>query len=64
MTTRRELLQLSAVLGAAAVLPKVAAEELPKAQKPLKILILGGTGFTGPHQVRYALAREIGRAHV
>jgi 2'-hydroxyisoflavone reductase len=25
--------------------------------KPLKILILGGTGFTGPHQVRYALAR-------
>jgi 2'-hydroxyisoflavone reductase len=25
--------------------------------KPLNILILGGTGFTGPHQVRYALAR-------
>jgi 2'-hydroxyisoflavone reductase len=25
--------------------------------KPLRILILGGTGFTGPHQVRYALAR-------
>jgi 2'-hydroxyisoflavone reductase len=23
----------------------------------LRILILGGTGFTGPHQVRYALAR-------
>jgi 2'-hydroxyisoflavone reductase len=25
--------------------------------KPLRILILGGTGLTGPHQVRYALAR-------
>ena len=24
---------------------------------PLKILILGGTGFIGPHQLRYALAR-------
>jgi 2'-hydroxyisoflavone reductase len=28
-----------------------------KAAKPLNLLILGGTGFTGPHQVRYALAR-------
>lgn len=28
-----------------------------KATKPLRILILGGTGFTGPFQVRYALAR-------
>ena len=27
------------------------------AAKPLSILILGGTGFTGPHQVRYALER-------
>ncbi len=25
--------------------------------KKLRILILGGTGFTGPHQVRYALGR-------
>ena len=24
---------------------------------PLNILILGGTGFTGPEQVEYALAR-------
>jgi 2'-hydroxyisoflavone reductase len=30
---------------------------VPKAEKPLKILILGGTGFTGPYQVKYALAR-------
>ena len=28
-----------------------------KTVKPLRILILGGTGFTGPYQVRYALAR-------
>ncbi|MEO6970194.1 MAG: NAD-dependent epimerase/dehydratase family protein [Chthoniobacterales bacterium] len=28
-----------------------------KAPRPLKILILGGTGFTGPFQVKYALAR-------
>jgi 2'-hydroxyisoflavone reductase len=27
------------------------------AKKPLRILILGGTGFTGPFQVRYALSR-------
>ena len=25
--------------------------------KPLRILILGGTGFIGPHEVRYAVAR-------
>jgi 2'-hydroxyisoflavone reductase len=25
--------------------------------KPLRILILGGTGFTGPYQVKYALSR-------
>ncbi len=31
--------------------------QVNKAAKPLKILILGGTGFTGPYQVRYALAR-------
>ncbi len=28
-----------------------------KAVKPLRILILGGTGFTGPYQIRYALSR-------
>ena len=35
-----------------------AAADAPRAPaRPLRILILGGTGFTGPHQVRYALAR-------
>ena len=31
--------------------------DVGKADKPLKILILGGTGYTGPYQVKYALAR-------
>jgi nucleoside-diphosphate-sugar epimerase len=26
-------------------------------RRPMRILILGGTGFTGPHQVRYAVGR-------
>ena len=29
----------------------------PPQSRPLKILILGGTGFIGPHQVRYAVER-------
>ncbi|HWA62027.1 MAG TPA: NAD-dependent epimerase/dehydratase family protein [Caulobacteraceae bacterium] len=49
--TRRRVVQLAAV--AAAGLGAAAAA----APKPLKILILGGTGFIGPHQVRYALSR-------
>lgn len=61
MPTRRELLKLSALATAASALPSFAsaAETAPvgKAAKPLNILILGGTGFTGPFQVNYALAR-------
>ena len=40
--------------------PPVTVEKMAgvaPAPRPLRILILGGTGFTGPHQVRYALAR-------
>jgi 2'-hydroxyisoflavone reductase len=33
------------------------ATTVEKAPKPLKLLILGGTGFTGPFQVKYALTR-------
>ncbi len=69
--TRRDLLKLGAAAGAASLLPRTlaqtapapkpqtiaAAEGVAKAERPLNILILGGTGFTGPHQVRYALAR-------
>src|SRR6202521_1194178 len=58
--TRRDLVRLSG----AALLALSAGEQLALAAdtakrpgKPLRILILGGTGFTGPYQVRYALAR-------
>ena len=57
-TTRRKFIKLSAVAGGALGLGlplRASAED--KATKPLRILILGGTGFTGPFQVRYALER-------
>src|SRR5512141_3432883 len=54
MTTRRDLLKLA---GAGAVGLGLRPAPVGKAPRPLRILILGGTGFTGPHQVRYALAR-------
>jgi 2'-hydroxyisoflavone reductase len=59
-TTRRHLLKLGALAGVAAALPSLAASPrapVGKAATPLNILILGGTGFTGPFQVAYALAR-------
>ena len=37
--------------------PVPAAAGVARAAQPLRILILGGTGFIGPHQVSYALAR-------
>jgi 2'-hydroxyisoflavone reductase len=62
MTTRRDLLKLAGagVVGLGGLRPSAAsadAQAAPAAPKPLRILILGGTGFTGPYQVRYALAR-------
>jgi 2'-hydroxyisoflavone reductase len=68
-STRRDVLKLGAIAGASlamAALPAGASKPMQSpaatgdakaAGKPLNILILGGTGFTGPHQVRYALAR-------
>ena len=61
-TTRRDLLKLGTLAAAGAALPAMAGQAItagtvPKAAKPLDILILGGTGFTGPFQVAYALAR-------
>lgn len=66
---RRDVLRLGA-LGAAAVAgPAWSAASaasnaatstdtsVARADKPLDLLILGGTGLIGPHQVRYALAR-------
>ena len=60
-TTRRDLIKLSALAAAAAAVPSLAStssdKPVGKAAKPLRILILGGTGFTGPFQVDYALKR-------
>jgi len=53
-TTRRQFIKLSAAAGTALSVGRLLAE---KSAKPLRILILGGTGFTGPYQVRYALSR-------
>lgn len=59
MTTRREILAAGASLAAGVAVPLsgCATNEAASPKKPLSILILGGTGFTGPHQVRYALSR-------
>jgi 2'-hydroxyisoflavone reductase len=64
MTTRRDVLKLAGAgavglgLGPPPASARDAQGAAPAAPpKPLRILILGGTGFTGPYQVRYALAR-------
>src|SRR5216117_4201635 len=57
-TTRREFIRLSAAAGGAFALTTRSTTLLAeKSAKPLRILILGGTGFTGPYQIRYALSR-------
>src|SRR2546423_6627935 len=57
-TTRREFIKLSAAAGGAfALTTRSTTLFAEKTMKPLRILILGGTGFTGPYQVRYALSR-------
>ena len=63
-TSRRTFLKLSAIAGGSVGLGLVpgasafsADRSTGQAPKPLRLLILGGTGFTGPHQVRYALSR-------
>ncbi|MEP6731242.1 MAG: NAD-dependent epimerase/dehydratase family protein [bacterium] len=67
---RRTFLKLSALAGGAlgfGVTPSIGGAAAPttaptrhktaRAKAPLDILILGGTGFTGPEQVEYATAR-------
>lgn len=58
--SRRKFLGLSLALGLGPIikanpLPKL--KDPPKNEKKLKILILGGTSFLGPHQIAYALDR-------
>src|SRR4051794_40619955 len=69
MSNRRSFLKLSAAIGGALgldALPRFAFGESTAPWKPrkteraaesLSILIIGGTGFTGPEQVEHALAR-------
>ncbi|MEO6878295.1 MAG: twin-arginine translocation signal domain-containing protein, partial [Gemmatimonadaceae bacterium] len=72
-TSRRKFIKTSAAIGGAIGLsslprigfatPVVAPLDTPAAAPvtppaaSLSILILGGTGFTGPEQVEYAIAR-------
>src|SRR4051812_41450357 len=58
-TTRRKFIKVSALAGGAvgAGLLTHARAANDKVTKPLQILILGGTGFTGPFRVKYALGR-------
>jgi 2'-hydroxyisoflavone reductase len=57
--TRRDLVKLAGLalpaLGLGVDLDAHARAAPPV--KPMNLLILGGTGFIGPHQVRYALSR-------
>lgn len=53
---RREFIKMSAAgIGVGALAPSLLWSDEPK--KKLKLLILGGTGFLGPHTVRAATAR-------
>lgn len=67
-TSRRKFLKLSALAGGTLGLGSITGASIfsesfhgsgstGRAAKPLRILILGGTGFTGPFQVQYALSR-------
>ncbi len=55
--TRRRMVQTAALAAPLLATPWRAAFAAPKRMKPLRILILGGTGFIGPPEVRYALSR-------
>ena len=60
MTTRRDFIALTAGALAASPLLSAASTVQPAivpAAQPLSILVLGGTGFLGPHQIEYAIAR-------
>ena len=64
-TDRRDFLRLTAAatggLGLGVSPESLVAGSFRKPESParraIRILILGGTGFIGPHQVRYALDR-------
>ncbi|MEJ2129774.1 MAG: NAD-dependent epimerase/dehydratase family protein [Woeseiaceae bacterium] len=55
-TTRRSFVRSVTALGVAAALPQWSFAQ-SEAPKPLNILVLGGTGFIGPHEINYAKSR-------
>jgi 2'-hydroxyisoflavone reductase len=55
-TSRRSFIRSASALGAIAALPGWACSQ-SSARKPLDILVLGGTGFIGPHEINYARSR-------
>jgi len=61
MTTRREFLEIAAGGALLARVTPALADALgspsARAVAPLRILVLGGTGFIGPHFVRHAVSR-------
>ena len=56
-TNRRQFLTASTAALAGLSLPASNLWAKTKAAKPLNILVLGGTGFIGPHIVRNLLER-------
>ncbi|THD54260.1 NAD-dependent epimerase/dehydratase family protein [Phenylobacterium sp.] len=56
-TTRRDHLKLGAGALAGLAMSGAAARAAAERPRKMRILILGGTGFIGPHEVRYALSR-------
>jgi 2'-hydroxyisoflavone reductase len=61
MTTRRQFLGNAAALGGVMTLGSLAGSSVaalePRATAPLRVLILGGTGFLGPHLVHVLTQR-------
>ncbi len=55
-TSRRSFIRSASAIGALAALPGSAFAR-DAARRPLDILILGGTGFIGPHEINYARSR-------
>jgi 2'-hydroxyisoflavone reductase len=62
MPSRRDFLKTSAAVGGSvlvgAAAPALLAASAPvRARAPMRVLILGGTGFIGPHLVKHAVSR-------
>lgn len=61
-TSRRDFVAATAAAAGAALAAgaygsRAVGARVQRAATPLRILVLGGTGFTGPHQVNYAVSR-------